>query len=449
MTACFIRKGGIEMRWSSPGRHRAAKVGGIAGESLNSNTAFPAAQRITMRRHSPNCRDLAKPITLLASIVLSTAFPAFGQDRPQASKPLAMRDIARMRHDRVPAKTIVQRASDQGVDFKVTPGIEKQLARLGFDADQIDAVRQAWTSSKSLPAKKPHSKTQATKSRSPKRLRPKSQPLINQPAISPRGEPEKAPPIVPGEGLPSGEEQRKSVYDVVAKIAKLSGLNLPSVETRHFTLWASKADQARFLPEMKKIENYLEQNHAEPLRSGLDKRSAHLVVLKTRYEYEKWINAMHDEVPETFKLADAPGHDDMKAAVLKSSSFYTREVAVLCLAEQDEQWLRRMAAADIGDMNFTQQVQPGRHDPLATGFANVVEALAFGQPRVMMYSNSYYNDNRELGKDTAGLAAPRPGPHSDEKGDRRAVLAGDGHHEHAPAALRRGLDAGWLPGETA
>src|SRR5260221_5506396 len=87
------------------------------------------------------CFDLR---TVLIAIVLLAPGPsAFCQDESAPSKPLAMRDIARMRHDRVPVKTILQRASEQGIDFKVTPVIEKQLARLGFNADQIDALPQA------------------------------------------------------------------------------------------------------------------------------------------------------------------------------------------------------------------------------------------------------------------------------------------------------------------
>ena len=277
-----------------------------------------------------------------------------------------MRDIARMRRERVPTKTIVQRASERGVDFKITPGIEKQLARLGFDVEEIDAIRDA----------------------SATREKPK------------HGGTENGPPIVPGKELPAGETRRKAVCEQMVKIARLSTLNLPSVETRHFTLWVAKDDQARFLSDIKKIENYLEQKCAEPLRSGLDKRAAHLVLLKTRYEYEKWVNAMYEVMPETFKIRDAPGgNEDMKADVLKWAGFYTRNAAVICLAAQDDQWQRRLAAADIGYMNFVQEAEPGRHDPLATGFANTVEALVIGQPGVMMFSNSYHNENRELGND--------------------------------------------------
>ena len=310
----------------------------------------------------------------LRSVLISIVFfapgqSAFCQELPAPSKPLAMRDIARMRHDRVPVKTIVQRASEQGVDFKVTPGIEKQLDRLGFDADQIDALRQA-----SAPRDTPAG-----------------------------GDAEKAPPIVPGEGLPGSDWQRNFVLDRVNKIAKLSGLGLQPVAMRHLTLWADKEAQDRFLPDIKKIENFLEGKFEEPLRSGLDKRTAHLVLLKTHYEFEKWVAAMHDVMPDAFKVAGAPGvTTDMKDEVVKWSSFYTRNVAVLCLAGQEDEWLRRLAAADIGYMNFVQEVEPRRHDPLATGFANGVETLIFGQPGVMMFSNSYHNENRELGKNERG-----------------------------------------------
>lgn len=206
---------------------------------------------------------------VLFALVLAAVPVALGQNAAEPHKPLAMRDIARMRHDRLPVKTIIQRATEQGIDFKVTPGIEKQLDRLGFDADQIDALRQV-----SAPRDKPAA-----------------------------GDAEKAPAIVPGEGLPGSDWQRNFVLDRVTKIAKLSGLGLQPLATRHLTLWAEKEAQDRFAPDFKKIENYLEGKCKEPLRSGLDNRTAHIVLLKTHYEFEKWVTAMHDEMPDAFKVA--------------------------------------------------------------------------------------------------------------------------------------------------
>ena len=50
-------------------------------------------------------------------------------------------------------------------------------------------------------------------------------------------------------------------------------------------------------------------------------------------------------------------------------------------------------------MNFVQQVEPQRHDPLSTGFANGAESLVAGSPQVMLFSNSYQNEDRDLGND--------------------------------------------------
>ncbi len=58
-----------------------------------------------------------------------------------------------------------------------------------------------------------------------------------------------------------------------------------------------------------------------------------------------------------------------------------------------------MVAAGVGFMNFVQQVEPLRHDPLSTGFANGAESLVLGSPQVMLFSNSYQNEDRDLGKD--------------------------------------------------
>ena len=83
-------------------------------------------------------------LVLLVAVVLNPGLVA-GQHVLMVAdeKPLTMRDIARMRHDRVPPDKIVEKAEEQGVGFAVTPGSEKQLARLGFTPEQIDAIKQA------------------------------------------------------------------------------------------------------------------------------------------------------------------------------------------------------------------------------------------------------------------------------------------------------------------
>lgn len=306
-------------------------------------------------------------LVLLVAVVLNPGLVA-GQHVLMVAdeKPLTMRDIARMRHDRVPPDKIVEKAEEQGVGFAVTPGSEKQLARLGFTPEQIDAIKQA-----SAPRAK-----------------------------SEDGNAEKAAAIVPGQGLKSSDAERDRILEQVTKITKLSGVNLPTVAAKHVTLWAARDDQAAFLADIKKIEKFLEGKCREPLQSGLDKRAAHLLLLKTRYDYEKWVKAMFEVMPDAFKLPGAPGGNaDLKASILKASSYYTHHFVVICMEGQEDEWLHRLAAAGVGFMNFVQQVDPQRHDPLSTGFANGVESLVGGSPRVMLFSNSYQNFDRDLGND--------------------------------------------------
>ena len=297
---------------------------------------------------------------LLAAIVLSSGLAARGGE-----KPLSMRDIARLRHERVPPDKIAEKASEQGVDFTVTPGIAKQLGRLGFTAEQIDEVKHA---------SGPRAKVEG-------------------------GDAEKAA-IVPGQGLTSSDAERDRQFELVAKITKLSGANVQPAASKHVTLWAAKDDQAAFMPNVKKIERYFESQCKEPLRSGLDKRAAHIVLLKTRYDYEKWVKAMFEVMPDAFKSRDDPGGNfDLKASILKWSGYYSHNFVVLCTEGQQEAWTLHVVAAGVGFMNFVQQVEPLRHDPLSTGFANGAESLVLGSPQVMLFSNSYQNEDRDLGKD--------------------------------------------------
>ena len=66
---------------------------------------------------------------------------------------------------------------------------------------------------------------------------------------------------------------------MVEQICKRSGAELSPVETVHFTLWAAKDIQATFLPDIKKLEKMLESSFPEPIRSGLEPRVAHIVLI--------------------------------------------------------------------------------------------------------------------------------------------------------------------------
>ena len=124
------------------------------------------------------------------------------------------------------------------------------------------------------------------------------------------------------------------------------------------------------------------------------------MLLKTRYDYEKWVKAMFEVMPDAFKPPDDPGGNaDLKASILKWSGYYSHNFVVLCMEGQEEAWMHRRGGGRRGIHEFRAAGRAPRHDPLSTGFANGAESLVAGSPQVMLFSNSYQNEDRDLGKD--------------------------------------------------
>jgi hypothetical protein len=283
-----------------------------------------------------------------------------------AEQPLTMRDINRMCHQHVPFAEIAGKATEQGIAFEVTPAVQNQLRRMGFSAEQIAGMQQAFT-----PPAKPgkHEKE------------------------------EPAEPIVPGQGLHSSEAQRDEILERIQKVNKASGADLQAAEGRHVTLWGAKKDLATFFPDLKRLERFLETKCKEPIRSGLDKRAAHVLLIPRRYEFERWLNASFEIIGDPYKDTATPGGPDLKKALMKGTAYVTENFAVICVENLPVDLIRRLMATDVGYMTFLQLVESRGHDPLATGFANGLEALLMGSPTVMIFSNSYGNIGRNLGND--------------------------------------------------
>jgi hypothetical protein len=285
--------------------------------------------------------------------------PAKTEPRPaETESRLTMKDLARMRQGRMTPAQIVDKASEQGVGFEVTPAVQNQLRRMGFKPDQIASLR----------------------------------------AISnPLGKTDKPGALVPGQGLRTTDAQRDGELEDIRTINKHSGVALESLPCQHVTLWSAKDVQPVFAADIKRLERFLETKCKEPIRSGLDRRSAHLVVLKSRYEYEKWIAAMFEVVGEP--CPDNPtANKEFKEAVAKGFGYVPQRFGVVCLEGQQLDWVRRVLATDLGYMYFTQLIESQQVAPLATGFANGVETVLAGQPGVVLFSSSYH-ESRNLDAD--------------------------------------------------
>ncbi len=267
---------------------------------------------------------------------------------------LTMADIRRLCRDHVPPEQIVDKAAEQGIDFAVTPAIEGELQALGFRPPQIAAVK---------------------------------------------GSPDQ--PLIPGKGMWTSEAQRERMLQEIKTINALSGLELLSVHSRHLTLWTGKGIVEESLPTVEKLEAFFHTKFREPVRCGLDRRSAHLIYLKTRVDYARWIKAMLDLIGSRYEEKDNPGgNEEFRASVAKGPAFYTPWFSAICLEGNEFESEHRCTGLAVGYMYYSQLARPRKAGPLATGFANLAEEVAAGSPKVMIANSGYHQDRRDLGADS-------------------------------------------------
>ena len=266
---------------------------------------------------------------------------------------LTLEDILRLRRDHVSFDDIVDQAGERGIGFEVTTAIANQLRRLGFRSAQVDSIKESPTEA-----------------------------------------------LTPGKGVPTTDEQRDKTLQEIKTITLLSRVELKPTESRHVTLWEASQSREEFLPTVEKLERFFRTKCREPIRSGLDKRSAHLVLLKTRSEYERWMRAMFDLIGERFDEKDNPGGNaELRASFVKGPGMYASNFAAICLADYNEDGGQRSVALAEGWMYFMQLAQPRQNGPLATGFANGAETIVAGSPALMIAGTAYHQDHRDLGAD--------------------------------------------------
>ena len=197
------------------------------------------------------------------------------------------------------------------------------------------------------------------------------------------------------------------------QVAAKSGADIEPIESQHVTLWAAKDIQADYLPDLKKLEKYFHAKCAEPIRSGLDKRSTHVVLLKDHAEYEAWLRTMFDSLGEQFGENGNPGAKaHLREEILKGPIFYSGDYCAISLGQVPPYWVHRDIVAGVGNMYFAQLATLRRAElgPLQTGFADEAEAAVFGSPSVMFAAVVYGAETRRsagVGQDWSLLVRQR------------------------------------------
>ena len=259
---------------------------------------------------------------------------------------LALKDIQELRRQRVSPEQVLDKVAEQGRGFEVPAEVVGELRRLGFRRAEIDAVKEA-----------------------------------------------SAEPLVPGKWLLTTDAQREEVFKEMKQVALKSGAAIEPIQSQHVTLWAAKEIQKTYLPDLQKLEKFFHTKCAEPIRSGLDKRSTHVVLLKNHAEYVSWFQTMFKLFGKEFDERNGPGGDvHIREQIFQRAAFYGWDVFAISVEDVPPQWVRRNVAASVGSQYVIQlAVPPSRQFSavLHTGFANGAETVVCGAPSVMFSTIIY------------------------------------------------------------
>ena len=158
---------------------------------------------------------------------------------------LTLKGIQEQVRQGISPEQVADNVAEQGRGFEVTAEVAGELRRLGFRPAQIDAIKES-----------------------------------------------SAEPLVPGKWLTTSGKERDRFLKEVKLVAVKSKTGIQPIESQHVTIWATEDIQQTYLPDVQKLEKFFHTKCAEPIRSGLDNRSAHVILLKDHAAYEAWWRAM-------------------------------------------------------------------------------------------------------------------------------------------------------------
>jgi hypothetical protein len=246
---------------------------------------------------------------------------------------LTLEDVRRLRGKHTSAGQVADMVAEQGRAFEVTEESEREVRKLGFSTAQVAAIKDA----------------------------------------SPD-------PLVPGKWLSSNDAERDASMEAMRHVAAKSGVAIEPASTRHVTLWAAKGIQKTYLADLQKAEKFFHTKCAEPIRSGLDKRAAHVVLLNNRAEYTAWWRAMLELDNKTFEVKDNPGFGaQIRQQVFKSLQVYTIAFCVICTGAIDSRSVRQTVAFSVG-YQCAGQLTDRSNGVLQTGFGHWTETAVCGSP---------------------------------------------------------------------
>jgi hypothetical protein len=177
----------------------------------------------------------------------------------------------------------------------------------------------------------------------------------------------------------------------VRKILDESMTGATIVHSNHITIICNKALEADVMRVVNQMEKLLSRRFPGRLGAGPDRRVANIALFPTRYDYQKWIQAM-------FQVYESEGFQFDGMNVYERAQHTERYLVDglfnCCLEKMTPQAARHTVAYAIGHHYLSRLTENRAPDSLTTGFGNVAEVMLLNMPTMMLTSG--YSD-RNLG----------------------------------------------------
>lgn len=290
----------------------------------------------------------------------------------EADPPLTLKDIGKLRLERKSHDQILAIAKKRGLAFQVDKAAAATLRSLQFRPDDIELLTRIADGSFEKDMKK-----EAGDEPRPDADAPQAPKAGTAPA-----------------GVFVGPRLSDAIHDAISnrtvRIHEGCKTNTKIHTAETVTLVASDKTAKAHLPNLKKLETQLRKRFGDPIKTGTDKRSATIVLLDNRYDYELWVKTM-------FAIYEKDGirfsNPDALQFALKGPVFLTPTMTVADVSAITPQQAEHQPAFCLGYLYAAQLMEGHCPDAVLNGMGNLCEVELFNTPFIRM--NSYAM--REIG----------------------------------------------------
>jgi len=179
--------------------------------------------------------------------------------------PLSMKDVIDLRRAKTDYADIVAKAKEQGIAFDIDVRAESRLRVMRFKPEHIAELKRI-KDQQDNPT--PPAGDAAPGDEKPaKPDDPLAKKALAEAPYGPR----------------KSDGWQASTLSLIKAINHAANANVVMVEARAITLSAKQAIADRYIRDIQSLEAMLAKTFPDPIRTGTDKRSAHIVILETRY----------------------------------------------------------------------------------------------------------------------------------------------------------------------